>query len=328
MMAESLLRKDMHERHTIELEYGRQLNRLDSHKSLGKLQLKYANSLANADSWQDFLSAERDMLNSRLQLVNNLMSNSTPTEASSLSPPLPAHRESPVHLQREQSREPQNQQREQPVQLQRENSREHMHQQRKQPAQLQREHSREPLQPSLPQREPTLQREQREQQREQPTQQREQREQQREQPILQQPAQQVTQPPPVEPTKAGKMLVKRGDVVSGWKSRWFSLKEGILYCYDTPSTGESPGRPRDVINLTSAKVYPLHESYFHRPHCFQIILLEPGRIVFNLVAENARERDSWIAALRPECCSSCDATPNEFKTIRGLDVKILEAKGI
>jgi hypothetical protein len=258
MLAESLLRKDMHERHTIELEYGRQLNRLDSHKSLGKLQLKYANSLANADSWQDFLSAERDMLNSRLQLVNNLMSNSAPVEAApSLPPP------QPIEQRRQESRQ-----------------------------------QSEVLQPVTQSVQPPVQQVQ------------------------------IAQTPPVEPTKAGKMLVKRGDVVSGWKSRWFSLKEGILYCYDTPTTGENPGRPRDVINLTSAKVYSLHESYFHRPHCFQIILLEPGRIVFNLVAENARERDSWIAALRPECCSSCDASPNEFKTIRGLDVKILEAKGI
>ncbi|KAJ3083733.1 Ras GTPase-activating protein 1 [Quaeritorhiza haematococci] len=166
----------------------------------------------------------------------------------------------------------------------------------------------------------------------------------------------------VNPLKAGRMLMKRGDVVTGWSSKYFVLmaEDRSLYCFDS----EDATKVRDVIALKDCSVYPLDDSYFGKPNCLQILvnrersdIAKKGqqrsdgsptqRQVYNLVAETAADREVWIQTLKQfvQCCPSrkpstansnaayfaaiaASSLENGYRPIRSLRLWIMEAKDI
>ncbi|TPX70902.1 hypothetical protein SpCBS45565_g01494 [Spizellomyces sp. 'palustris'] len=146
----------------------------------------------------------------------------------------------------------------------------------------------------------------------------------------------------LNPVKAGRMLLKRGDFIAGWKSRYFVLmeEEQELYCFDN----EAALKPREVISLKHSAVHRLDDSYFNRPHCFQVInVSSKGRQTYNLIAESANEKEDWIIALGKFafCCVRgmmardkrlIPSTPlmasdeEGYLTVRSFQLSVLEAK--
>ncbi|KAI9102621.1 hypothetical protein DFS34DRAFT_609914 [Phlyctochytrium arcticum] len=97
----------------------------------------------------------------------------------------------------------------------------------------------------------------------------------------------------INPVKAGRMLLKRGDFIAGWKSRYFVLMEEQqeLYCFEN----EASLKPREVISLKQSAIHGLDDSYFTRPYCFQLVnVSNKGRQTFNLIAESATEKEEWM----------------------------------
>ncbi|KAJ1554973.1 hypothetical protein HK096_010872, partial [Nowakowskiella sp. JEL0078] len=127
----------------------------------------------------------------------------------------------------------------------------------------------------------------------------------------------------VNPIKVGKIYMKRGDIVSGWKLKYFvlaNLGSKTLFCFDS----EDSQYPRDIIPLQNSQVENLDDSFFNRANCLQIISRAPqinisangGSIAgsgvkqtFNLSTESLRERDEWVIVLRyhTTCCVKCES---------------------
>ncbi|KAI8590146.1 hypothetical protein BDZ88DRAFT_415699 [Geranomyces variabilis] len=141
------------------------------------------------------------------------------------------------------------------------------------------------------------------------------------------------------PVKAGRMLLKRGDFVAGWKSRYFVLMdEGMLYCFDN----EAASKPREIICLPQSAVHHLDNSYFTKPHCLQIVsMTRKGRQTHNLIAESAAAKNDWMRLLRryASCCikgviareqtgvhSTLDSGDHGFTIARSFNLSVMEAK--
>ncbi|KAJ3154929.1 Ras GTPase-activating protein 1 [Geranomyces michiganensis] len=141
------------------------------------------------------------------------------------------------------------------------------------------------------------------------------------------------------PVKAGRMLLKRGDFVAGWKSRYFVLMdEGMLYCFDN----EAAAKPREIISLAQSAVHHLDNSYFTKPHCLQIVsMTRKGRQTHNLIAETAAAKSDWMRLLRryASCCikgvvarehtgvhSPPDMNEDGFTITRSFTLSVMEAK--
>ncbi|KAI8917019.1 hypothetical protein DFJ77DRAFT_328679 [Powellomyces hirtus] len=156
-----------------------------------------------------------------------------------------------------------------------------------------------------------------------------------------QQGQQVSVAALLNPVKAGRMMVKRGDFVAGWKTRYFVLMEdGLLYCFDN----EAAVKPREILSLPYSAVHHLDNSYFNRPHCLQIICLtRKGRQTYNLIAETASCKIEWMSVLRKHasCCikgviareqTGLHPLPNEedpgFTVTRSFQLSVMEAKDL
>lgn len=157
----------------------------------------------------------------------------------------------------------------------------------------------------------------------------------------------------VNPLKAGRVFVKRGDTAAGWISNYFVLmgEEKVLYCFD----GEDSESPREVIDLKACQVYSLDDSYFGRANCLQLVVEGPQhdtaddqpqspttRTTYNLIAESPNDKQEWIQLLRPFCyccpncatvyassCLSCSEPPQQGQsTVRSLRLWVMEAKDL
>ncbi|KAJ3280051.1 Ras GTPase-activating protein 1, partial [Borealophlyctis nickersoniae] len=131
----------------------------------------------------------------------------------------------------------------------------------------------------------------------------------------------------LNPLKAGRVLVRRGDNAPGWSSSYLVLmsEERLLYFFDR----EDSEKPREVISLGSnCQVYSVDDSYFGRANCLQLIIdlsqntipdastspptptfpsAAANRVPYNIIAESANDKSEWISALRHfcYCCAKC-----------------------
>ncbi|KAJ3188980.1 hypothetical protein HK101_009062 [Irineochytrium annulatum] len=148
----------------------------------------------------------------------------------------------------------------------------------------------------------------------------------------------------VSPIIKGRLHLKRGDLVSGWKPKLFILtNDKLLYCYDS----DESQRPRDIIGLRAASVSSVDDSFFNKPFCLQVInVTASGRQVYNLSADSESTRDEWLMNLKDHayCCSKCASgygynpdigsnmhlldRVNGFRLIRSLELGIMEAKDL
>ncbi|TPX63672.1 hypothetical protein SpCBS45565_g06426 [Spizellomyces sp. 'palustris'] len=150
----------------------------------------------------------------------------------------------------------------------------------------------------------------------------------------------------LNPLKAGRVYIKRGDTVSGWTTNYFVIMDdGILYCFDH----EDSESPREVVTLSRGQVWSLDDSYFGRANCFQLILdwseegaaSNSGRITYNLIAESANDKHEWMQTFRKfcSCCPKCAAvygkshngveSPKQDGTnVRSMRLWVMEAKDL
>ncbi|KAJ3188942.1 Ras GTPase-activating protein 1 [Gaertneriomyces sp. JEL0708] len=144
----------------------------------------------------------------------------------------------------------------------------------------------------------------------------------------------------LNPLKAGRVYVKRGDNSPGWTGNYYVLmaEDRLLYGFD----GEDSESPTEIITLSACQVYSVDDSYFGRAHCFQLIMESrpgkadglgqsggittslhsgvssvassgSGKVTYNIIAESANDKAEWIHALR-QFCHCCDVCSSVYGT--------------
>ncbi|KAJ3316418.1 Ras GTPase-activating protein 1, partial [Blyttiomyces sp. JEL0837] len=125
---------------------------------------------------------------------------------------------------------------------------------------------------------------------------------------------------------AGRVLVKKGDIVTGWKPKYFVLgQDRKLFVYDK----EDSTTPRDIVDLKDATVYSLDQSYFGKENCFQFMFdTSAGRLVYNVTSEIGSESERWFNLLRERtlCCTKCGSTYG-FSMETGLNKALADGEG-
>eukprot|EP00038_Savillea_parva_P015387 m.13795 g.13795 ORF g.13795 m.13795 type:complete len:958 (+) comp3087_c0_seq1:336-3209(+) len=126
------------------------------------------------------------------------------------------------------------------------------------------------------------------------------------------------------PLRAG-WIVKKAKRGKRWKPHFFVLvvdKRRLEY-FETSDAF----KPKGIVDLESAAIYPLDVSYFGRPNCFQI-LVQSATIY--LCCDTEMETCEWLEALAPHAATVGYGiiTPDVTRVsrLRGAQVAIMEAK--
>lgn len=106
-------------------------------------------------------------------------------------------------------------------------------------------------------------------------------------------------------------LYKYKNILSGWKKRYFILKDNILYYYK-----HKGDKVKGRIHLSVATI---KEDTDKDKKKFEI---HSGITVFHLKAENTKERDSWLSKLR----SVKFETENQDNDILSKNLMVYEDK--
>ena len=92
-------------------------------------------------------------------------------------------------------------------------------------------------------------------------------------------------------------LLKKKEKLGKWKQLYFVLKQdgpdSHLYFYESPKRT----KPKGLIDLNCAFLYSVHESFFDKRHCFQLVekALPCLATVTYLAAEDAGELEDWLS---------------------------------
>lgn len=101
----------------------------------------------------------------------------------------------------------------------------------------------------------------------------------------------------------------------------------LLY-YDHPKRT----KPKGLIDLSYSSLYMVHDSFFERPNCFQLVerALPCLSTVYYLCASNQDLAQEWMQALRPLCVHQIPKNPSakRLKELHSLHLTILEAHRI
>lgn len=120
-------------------------------------------------------------------------------------------------------------------------------------------------------------------------------------------------------------IVKKAKKSKKWKPLYFALMgdRRRLFYFET----ETAVRPKGIIDLASSYVYPLDDSFFGRPNCFQLVV--NGNAVY-LCANTEVEASDWVQALLPYAAGSGVApavADNRLQhTVKSLQLTVSEAK--
>jgi len=114
-----------------------------------------------------------------------------------------------------------------------------------------------------------------------------------------------------------------------WKQQYFVLKQdgadSHLYFYDSPKRT----KPKGLIDLSCAYMYTVHESFFDKRFCFQLVerALPCLATVNYLAAEDTGEMEDWVAALKPMCVPQTARAPKvaKLREVRSLQLTVSEA---
>lgn len=126
-------------------------------------------------------------------------------------------------------------------------------------------------------------------------------------------------------------LNKKSQRTKKWKYMYFVLNgtEQQLYYFDN----QKRSKPKGLIDLNYSSLYPVHDSLFGRPNCFQIILRAMNNQVsaYYICADNSDQVQEWIQALKPYCINTqCKRAPKvqaypTLTELRSLHLKIFNA---
>ncbi|RXG72389.1 Ras GTPase-activating protein 1 [Armadillidium vulgare] len=88
-------------------------------------------------------------------------------------------------------------------------------------------------------------------------------------------------------------------------------------------------KPRGVIDLNCSYLYQVDESFFERPHCFQLVERELPCLatVTYLCSDAADTTADWMAVLRPLCIPQMTGSPklSNVKFMKSLHLTIMQA---
>lgn len=133
-------------------------------------------------------------------------------------------------------------------------------------------------------------------------------------------------------TKGMKMqgyLEKKSEKNKKWKALYFVLlieeSDTHLYLYDNPKRT----KPKGLIDLSCAYLYPVHESVFDKPNCFQLVerALPCLSTITYLAAVTPETAQEWVNALKPLCVSQLTRAPKvaRLRELRSLHLHIIDA---
>ncbi|KAG0729183.1 Ras GTPase-activating protein 1 [Chionoecetes opilio] len=119
-------------------------------------------------------------------------------------------------------------------------------------------------------------------------------------------------------------LYKKSKKNKKWKCLYFVLTD-ILYYYDNPKRT----KPRGLIDLNCSYLYQVHDTFFERPNCFQLVERELPCLstVTYLCSESQELTNDWMAVLRPLCVPQTAGQPKlqTLKFMKSLHLTIMQA---
>nr|XP_002127238.1 ras GTPase-activating protein 1 [Ciona intestinalis] len=121
-----------------------------------------------------------------------------------------------------------------------------------------------------------------------------------------------------------KGMGKRSHDNKKWKPMFFVLhgEKQHLYYFEH----EKKTKPKGLIDLSYGAVYPVHESYFGRPHCFQVVIRALNEVTSSyFCADSADLAQEWMKLLRANCAKpNRQALPklNSARQVRSVQVTI------
>ncbi|KAK4312336.1 hypothetical protein Pmani_016231 [Petrolisthes manimaculis] len=119
-------------------------------------------------------------------------------------------------------------------------------------------------------------------------------------------------------------LFKKSKKNKKWKCLYFVLTD-ILYYYDNPKRT----KPRGLIDLNCSYLYQVHDSFFERPNCFQLVERElPCLATVTYLCSDSQElTNDWMAVLRPLCVPQTVGQPKlqTLKFMKTLHLVVMQA---
>ncbi|XP_053405598.1 ras GTPase-activating protein 1-like [Mercenaria mercenaria] len=126
-------------------------------------------------------------------------------------------------------------------------------------------------------------------------------------------------------------LQKRSNKSKKWKSFYFILNgSNRELCF---FENEKRSKSKGLIDLNYSELYPVDDSFFGRPNCFQLVTnaLQDYQIYY-LCAENADLATSWINVLKEHCVNTqmtrIQKRSTVLKELRSLSVEVIECRNI
>ncbi|XP_059172622.1 ras GTPase-activating protein 1-like [Physella acuta] len=123
-------------------------------------------------------------------------------------------------------------------------------------------------------------------------------------------------------------LNKRSDRRKVWKAFYFVLNGTDKYLYYFENDKKS--KPKGIIDLNYSALYPVHDSLFGRPNCFQIVSNYDNNTeqICYVCADSVDLAQKWIQVLKPYCDNSKGNKSQHhasLKEFHKLEVSILDA---
>ncbi|XP_023933304.1 ras GTPase-activating protein 1 [Lingula anatina] len=118
-------------------------------------------------------------------------------------------------------------------------------------------------------------------------------------------------------------LNKKSERGNKWKNMHFVLNgtEHQLYFFEN----DKRSKPKGLIDLSYSSLYPVHDSLFGRPSCFQLVVRALNHFsVHYLCAENADTAQEWVQALKPYCINTTPAK-SSLRQLLSLNIHVLDA---
>jgi Ras GTPase-activating protein 1 len=88
-------------------------------------------------------------------------------------------------------------------------------------------------------------------------------------------------------------------------------------------------KPKGLIDLSCAYLYQVHDSFFEKRFCFQLVerALPCLATVTYLASEDAGEFEDWMAMLKPMCIPQMARAPKvaKLREVRSLTLTVSEA---
>ena len=107
------------------------------------------------------------------------------------------------------------------------------------------------------------------------------------------------------------------------------MNEIVTYRHTSPSSSFQRTKPKGLIDLSCAFMYHVHDSFFEKRFCFQIVerALPCLATVTYLACEDLAEFEDWLAMLKPMCVPQMARAPKvaKLREVRSLSLTISEA---